>query len=233
MTHDAGVAPGSGPDLSQDKASAAGAKPSLWRRFWSPSAKFSFGFIAIASFAGGIIFWGGFNTVMEATNTEAFCISCHEMESNVYREYQHTIHYTNRTGVRAVCSDCHVPKDWVHKVVRKVQATNELYHHFRGSIDTREKFVEKRLELAKNVWRSMKATDSRECRNCHDLEHMDFSTQEKRSASRHQEALKQPGTTCIDCHFGVAHRLPAGAEEAIKELGRQFGASADRAAKIR
>lgn len=28
----------------------------------------------------GIILWGGFNTAMEATNTETFCISCHEME---------------------------------------------------------------------------------------------------------------------------------------------------------
>jgi nitrate/TMAO reductase-like tetraheme cytochrome c subunit len=50
----------------------------------------------------------------------------------VYQEYTDTIHYTNRTGVRATCPDCHVPKDWVHKFVRKIQATNELYHHFKG-----------------------------------------------------------------------------------------------------
>ncbi len=62
----------------------------------------------------GVIFWGGFNTAMEATNTEAFCISCHEMEENVYQEYQDTIHYSNRTGVRATCPDCHVPKEWIH-----------------------------------------------------------------------------------------------------------------------
>ncbi|MCG7910964.1 MAG: NapC/NirT family cytochrome c, partial [Candidatus Thiodiazotropha taylori] len=28
----------------------------------------------------GILLWGGFNTAMEMTNTEEFCISCHEME---------------------------------------------------------------------------------------------------------------------------------------------------------
>lgn len=155
----------------------------------------------------GIVFWGGFNTAMEASNTEAFCISCHEMEANVYREMQDTIHYTNRTGVRATCADCHVPKDWVHKFVRKVQATNELYHHVRGTIDTPEKFDAKRLELAQNVWRSMKATDSRECRNCHDFESMDYNKQEPRSADRHDQA-EEEGLTCIDCHKGVAHRLP-------------------------
>ncbi|WP_197479664.1 NapC/NirT family cytochrome c, partial [Oleiphilus sp. HI0132] len=76
----------------------------------------------------GVIFWGGFNTAMEQTNTLEFCISCHEMEDNVYKEYQSTIHYTNRSGVRASCSDCHVPDPWVHKVVRKIKASNELWH---------------------------------------------------------------------------------------------------------
>ena len=116
--------------------------------------------LLVIGVAVGIIFWGGFNTAMEATNTETFCISCHEMEVNVFEELQDTVHYTNRTGVRATCPDCHVPKDWVHKFARKVQATNELYHHIMGSVDTPEKFEEHRFELAQNVWRTMKATDS-------------------------------------------------------------------------
>jgi cytochrome c-type protein NapC len=200
---------------------------SAWRWFWTPSAKYSLGFLVIVAFVAGILFWGGFNTAMEVTNTETFCISCHEMEKNVYREYQQTIHYTNRTGVRAVCTDCHVPKDWYHKTIRKIQASNELLHHFLGTIDTREKFVDKRIELAKNVWRTMKATDSRECRNCHNLQHMDFSAQEKRSAEKHQLSLKQ-GSTCIDCHHGIAHKLPAGSEDAFDQLERELGPTAKR-----
>jgi len=156
----------------------------------------------------GIVLWGGFNTAMDATNNETFCISCHEMEENVYTELQDTIHYANRTGVRATCPDCHVPKDWVHKLVRKVRATNELYHHFRGSVDTPEKFEEKRIELAQNVWRAMKDTDSRECRNCHDFQSMDYDKQEFRSSERHEQA-EEEGLTCIDCHKGIAHSLPA------------------------
>jgi cytochrome c-type protein NapC len=194
----------------------------VWRWFWSPSAKYSLGLLVIVAFAAGILFWGGFNTAMEMTNTETFCISCHEMQSNVYREYQQTIHYTNRTGVRAVCTDCHVPKDWYHKTIRKIQASNELLHHFLGTIDTREKFVDKRIDLAKNVWRTMKSTDSRECRNCHNLASMDFSTQEKRSAEKHQLSLKD-GSTCIDCHHGIAHKLPAGSEAAFDEIERELG----------
>ena len=153
----------------------------------------------------GVIFWGGFNTAMEATNTMEFCISCHEMEENVYREYTTTVHYSNSSGVRATCSDCHVPDPWVHKVVRKVQASNELLHKALGSIDTPEKFDAKRLQLAKNVWRSMKATDSRECRNCHDFGSMNPENQKKRARKQHILGMEQ-GNTCIDCHKGVAHK---------------------------
>jgi len=163
--------------------------------------------ILLAGVIIGIVFWGGFNTAMEATNTEQFCISCHEMKVNVYEEYTDTIHYSNRTGVRATCPDCHVPKDWTHKMVRKVQATGELYHHFLGHIDTPEKFEERRFHLAQRVWRTMKRTDSRECRNCHDFESMDYTRQESRSSQAHQQG-EEAGLTCIDCHKGLAHSLP-------------------------
>jgi cytochrome c-type protein NapC len=162
----------------------------------------------VLGFMVGILFFGGFYTALELTNTEAFCISCHEMEENVYQEYQDTIHYNNRTGVRATCPDCHVPKGWIFKVIRKVQATNELFHKMMGTIDTPEKFEAKRLELARHVWASMKATDSRECRNCHDYNSMDYPKQGQRAVKQHIEGFDE-GETCIDCHKGIAHSLPA------------------------
>ncbi|MDH3985388.1 MAG: NapC/NirT family cytochrome c, partial [Gammaproteobacteria bacterium] len=152
----------------------------------------------------GVIFWGGFNTAMEATNTLDFCISCHEMEENVYQEYKKTIHFTNRSGVRATCSDCHVPDPWVHKVVRKIQASNEVLHKVLGTIDTPEKFNQKRLKLAKNVWKAMKETDSRECRNCHNFNSMKPEDQKKRARKQHINGM-EAGNTCIDCHKGIAH----------------------------
>ena len=156
---------------------------------------------------GGILFWGGFHTAMEATNTLEFCTSCHEMRDTVFEEYKQTVHYTNRTGVRALCSDCHVPKDWGHKVVRKIKATGELYGKLIGNIDTKEKFEAKRMELATNEWGQMKASDSRECRNCHSFSAMNSDKQRPRARTNHTKA-QQEGKTCIDCHKGVAHLLP-------------------------
>jgi len=159
---------------------------------------------AVLFFFVGIIFWGGFNTAMEATNQLEFCTSCHEMEANVYQEYKPSIHYSNRTGVRAICSDCHVPRPWIHKVVRKIQATKEVFSWLTGKIDTKEKFEEHRFELAKSVWHAMKSTDSRECRNCHNFESMNPEFQKPRARKQHLNAFKT-GQTCIDCHKGIAH----------------------------
>lgn len=163
--------------------------------------------IVIPSFFAGIIFWGGFNWSMEMTNTEDFCISCHEMKDNVYMEYRDSVHFSNSTGVRATCPDCHVPREWAHKVARKIRATNELFQHFIGSIDTAEKFEERRYELASYVWDTMKATDSRECRNCHSETAMAISDQREIAAEQHLIA-QQTNKTCIDCHKGIAHQLP-------------------------
>lgn len=180
----------------------------LWAVFKAPTSRYSLGALLGGGFIFGIMFWGGFNWTLELTNTEKFCISCHEMRNFVYEEYKQTIHYNNRTGVRATCPDCHVPKEWGYKVMRKIQASNELFHKALGSINTKEKFEGKRLKLAKNVWRAMKNTDSRECRNCHNFDHMDYSAQGRRSRDQHQEGLTSD-KTCIDCHKGIAHTLPA------------------------
>lgn len=194
----------------------------IWRWFRNPWVSIAGGTVVVLGFVGGIVFWGGFHTAMEMTNKEEFCVSCHEMAENVFVEYEQTVHYTNRTGVRATCPDCHVPKEWQHKIVRKIQASNEVYHHLLGSISTPEKFNEKRLELASHVWKAMKTTDSRECRNCHAFDYMDLSRQENRAARLHEKALTA-GATCIDCHRGIAHSLPAGAEEAAAKLYEELG----------
>ncbi|MEX0308368.1 MAG: NapC/NirT family cytochrome c [Ruegeria sp.] len=212
-------------------------KKPIWRRYflWGmPVAGIA------AAFVGGIIFWGGFNTAMEATNTKDFCISCHEMRDFVYEEYTGTIHDVNRSGVGAVCSDCHVPKDWTHKIIRKIKASKELYGKMVGTINTREKFEAKRVHLAMNEWERMKSSDSRECRNCHDFESMMPEFQKPRARQQHLNAMTV-GQTCIDCHKGIAHsdardradeeyleKLEAPNPDFIREIPPEYMASLER-----
>lgn len=185
---------------------------SLWSRLWRrPSKRWLLGIPvgAFLTFFAGAVAWAGFEQFVRWSNTESFCISCHEMRDTVYQEYKESTHYKNASGVRAICSDCHVPEAWLPKLWRKIRATNELFHKVAGTIDTPEKFEAKRAELAENVWRSMRATDSRECRNCHTLEDMNLEVQDSRAAQRHSpERRAEKGETCIDCHEGLVHKLP-------------------------
>ncbi len=180
----------------------------FWRLISRPAAGLSLGFLTLGGFLGGVVFWGGFNTALEMTNTEKFCISCHEMQDNVYQELTRTVHFTNRSGVRASCPDCHVPHEWTHKIARKMQASKEVWGKIFRTIDTRQKFREKRLELAKHEWARLKANDSLECRNCHSAVAMDFSRQSPRAVEIHSRYLIPGEATCIDCHKGIAHELP-------------------------
>jgi cytochrome c-type protein NapC len=193
---------------------------------WFPTASLAglllFGIVFGAS---GIV---AFNFTLEQTNTEAFCTdSCHEMTDNVAKEFRGTSHDTNSSGVRATCSDCHVPKIFGPKIVRKIYASLEVYHHILGTIDTPEKFEDHRLLMADRVWRYMKESNSRECRTCHDEEKMNITMQDPEAAQFHQDALSQ-GKTCIDCHKGIAHKLP---REILEKMAEAEAAATDEASQ--
>ena len=182
--------------------------PQWWRVLRAPSRHYSLGFLIVIGFVAGVFFWNSFNAALGATNSESFCTSCHEMRDNLLPELMTTIHYSNRSGVRATCPDCHVPHDWTDKIARKIQASREVWGKVFGHIDTREKFLAHRQQLARNEWARMKANDSQECRNCHAFESMDWTRQSLRALRVHSTALATGERTCIDCHKGIAHRLP-------------------------
>jgi cytochrome c-type protein NapC len=168
----------------------------------------SLGVLFVALFAAGALMTAG-AAGLAWTNTEKFCIGCHEMRETVYAEFKGTIHDVNRSGVRAVCSSCHVPHEPIALVKRKMQASLEVWGHLTGVIDTKEKFEAQRYALAKRVWIRMKETDSLECRNCHHEDAMDPAKQSDKAKARHAK-MKAEGLTCIDCHFGIAHKEPDG-----------------------
>ena len=161
----------------------------------------------------GVVLANGASFVLHATSSNEFCSNaCHYQREFAAVELAASVHGSNAAGVRAGCPDCHVPKPFIPLIIRKVEAVTELWGHLTGVIATREKYDAHRLVMAEKVWATMKATDSRECRTCHDFKAMKFEDQERVAARRHQKAMEK-GQTCIDCHKGVAHELPPGYEE--------------------
>lgn len=191
-----------------DETQAAEGKQGWLQRLLNPP-KCSMLRMIIVGVVGGVIIWGGLNTGLEWTNRTEFCLSCHEM-SIPAEELKKTVHYKNRSGTTVSCADCHVassksPVDYGRKLVIKALAARDVMGHLRGTIDTPEKYEAHRLEMAKRVWEKMKASDSKECRNCHHYETMDPEKQKDRSVVKHEGAVED-GKTCIECHKGIAHK---------------------------
>ncbi len=175
--------------------------------FTRPAVKTGAGILVGGGVIAGAAFWILFIQGLEMTSEEEFCLSCHSMKNNIFPELQKTVHWKNRSGVHATCSDCHVPHKFTDKMIRKIQASREVWGEFVGTIDTREKFKQKRLILAQREWKRFKANSSLECRNCHDYSNMDFSKMRVTSQVMMRRAAER-NTSCLDCHKGIAHHLP-------------------------
>ena len=180
----------------------------LWRR---PQRWFLLGIPAggVLAFVAGVAVWASFIGGMKFAETDSFCQSCHEMKQP-YQELTRSVHFSNVFGVQASCGNCHVPPTFVAGLWRHVQAYKEVWGHFRGELNTPAKYEAHRAELAQTIWTELKANDSAECRSCHTPAAMAFAKQPPDAASAHQALAQKDGTTCIDCHQGVAHSLPQG-----------------------
>jgi len=165
------------------------------------------GILVTGGFVAGAMSWQGFDTAMKVTNQEEFCLGCHTMRDNMLPELQKTVHWSNRSGVRARCADCHVPHGFTDKIARKMQASREVWGQLIGTIGTREKFEGHRIVLARREWERMTANNSRECRNCHDYKDMDINLMRPTSRVAMRAAAERD-QSCISCHKGIAHHLP-------------------------
>jgi cytochrome c-type protein NapC len=184
----------------------------MWTGLLRPPAQLSLGAVLLIGAGAAWLLWSTFVVSVEASSSNEFCNACHEMDI-VFAEYRQSSHFSNPSGVRAQCHDCHVPRSWPGKIRRKAVATFvEVPSKIMGRISTPEKFEARRQEFAEHVWAEMKSNDSRECRECHDRDAMRFDKQRKAARATHQAAFAE-GETCIDCHKGIVHNLPASMQE--------------------
>jgi trimethylamine-N-oxide reductase (cytochrome c), cytochrome c-type subunit TorY len=197
----------------------------LWAR---PKSKWLLGIPlgAVIAFGIGAIALGTTNYVLHATSSTDFCYTCHSHEQFIKPEYEASSHFSNLAGVRAGCSDCHLPHDsWFELVWTKMVVSLDIIPELAGKLDTAEKYEEHRAEMAESVWRQFKENDSKFCRSCHSIDAMDLENQERRTARQHSGSIEN-GETCIDCHYGIVHKEPEGATEIIERLQEEFAAEA-------
>ena len=159
----------------------------------------------------GIAVTGGGFAALKYSSSEAFCTSCHEM-SKPAAELTHRVHLSNALGVRARCADCHIPPGFLAGTLRHMASgMSDSWGHLRSTVGTPAKYEAHRLELAQKVWGRLRADDSAECRQCHAVAAMAAAghpAQEAITPAVMHQSLSR-SYTCIDCHKGIAHDLPA------------------------
>ena len=183
-------------------------RPGWWRRLTSPSARWSVLSLLVIGLivgAGAVI---GTQVMVAATGTNDFCGgACHSMQW-VANEYKASIHYQNRTGVRAECHDCHIPHQYPALLFYKAKAgIKDAIGEMRGVISTEEKFSKERARMAESVWAEYKANNSANCRTCHVFTAETLKKQKEMVQPMHQAVL-EGAAVCTDCHKGVAHTAP-------------------------
>lgn len=175
--------------------------------FLKPSNRIGLGVLVTLGFIAGAIAWQQFNNVMDATSTEEFCVSCHSMETPL-EELKQTVHWSNNSGVRVTCPDCHLPHDKTPKYARKMQASREVLAELSGKYNEEGSFEEHRAEMAEREWARFAANGSKECKNCHSYDRMNFEKMSK-AAQKAMKPAAERNQSCVDCHKGIAHHLPA------------------------
>ncbi len=180
-----------------------------------PSAKLSIFFLVSFGVFVGVGSVIGFEVGMGLTNTESFCTGCHLQPGATAETYHTSTHFKNKTGVRPGCSDCHVPVEFGNKMWRKILASRELWSYFSDELDTTEQYYSKVKHMRDKEIARLKANDSQECRNCHEVSQMVFELQTAKAQEFHA-AMKNEGKTCIDCHQGLTHMSPE-VEKIVKQ----------------
>lgn len=180
----------------------------LWRALATPSARWSVLALVIVGVllgAGGVI---GTQVMVAATGTNEFCGgACHSMQW-VAQEYRQSGHFSNRTGVRAGCHDCHIPHNYPELLWYKAKAgLHDAIQEMRGVAATEEGFKKERTRMAQAVWAEFKTNNSENCQHCHQFTPDVVAKQQDFVRPMHEQFLAK-AATCIDCHKGIAHTAP-------------------------
>ena len=157
-----------------------------------------FGVVAGIVLSAIIVLSSGF--MIETTNTDTFCVSCHYM-APFRTAWQDSVHGgQNPQGFAAQCVDCHLPHgDFVeYFTVKAVTGTSDVIHNFT-------------IKPATYDWAGaaeknrLKFTFDNACRRCH---HVLVPPGIKRGGFLAHRAYERGETKkrCTECHPHVGHK---------------------------
>ena len=155
--------------------------------------------IFIVGFLFAIILVFSGSKAYEATSTDRFCASCHNVHPHAIASWKLSTHYDNKRGIVVHCIDCHLPPSGLYKFSEKVQTgLRDVY----GTLfkDVSKINWEEKSQLEHAVHHTYKTS----CIACHQNLFPLGLTKEGEEAHLYYD--RNPDDLhCINCHLGVGH----------------------------
>ena len=168
----------------------------------------------VVGVAIGIVFVGVLTSVVHWAGTEFCGEFCHSMDAT-YVAYQKGDHFRTASGATAGCSDCHLknesnhfagPIDYTALLIDKaIAGSKSLFGEIAGHLNTPEKQIEMRQEMAEAVHAQMMDRNWASCRGCHDVARMYDPKRPMLGEIHRHMGPEAKNVDCLACHPTAGH----------------------------
>jgi formylglycine-generating enzyme required for sulfatase activity/nitrate/TMAO reductase-like tetraheme cytochrome c subunit len=146
----------------------------------------------------------GTNRLVQNTSTDEYCQSCH-IHTGADEAWIQSTHYSNESGVRVGCAECHLPPKGSFKHFRTKVRTglHDLYAYKFKDHESFDWERKQQLEYAVHI------VFNESCEKCHqNLFPKGLSEDGGKAHLYYDMNAKKLDLHCINCHLDAGHHLP-------------------------
>ena len=162
--------------------------------------------IGLMGFIIGALLVAAFDTTMNTTSSNEYCMSCHTHEQ-ADLDWKKSPHYLSHSGVMTDCAACHLPpkEDGLLKyyMAKSKMGAKDLWAKMTQDTDKIDWESKRSLENARKI------VYNSSCEKCHvNLYPEGISDDGITAHLYYDDNAKKLGLDCISCHLNVGHYMP-------------------------
>ena len=162
--------------------------------------------IGLMGFIIGALLVAAFDTTMNTTSSNEYCMSCHTHEQ-ADLDWKKSPHYLSHSGVMTDCAACHLPpkEDGLLKyyLAKSKMGAKDLWAKMTQDTDKIDWESKRSLENARKI------VYNSSCEKCHvNLYPEGISDDGITAHLYYDDNAKKLGLDCISCHLNVGHYMP-------------------------
>ena len=162
--------------------------------------------IGLIGFIIGALLVAAFDTTMNKTSSNEYCMSCHTHEQ-ADLDWKKSPHYLSHSGVMTDCAACHLPpkEDGLLKyyIAKSRIGAKDIWTKWTKDTDKIDWESKRSLENARKI------VYNSSCEKCHvNLYPEGISDDGITAHLYYEENAKKLGLDCVSCHLNVGHYMP-------------------------